>query len=287
MATATEKYIENDDEVYEKECTETDWVAQSFTIGNVGTNIAFNVSSVHLKLKANSSATISAKIFNTNPVGEPTGSALSSGTASGSIFTSDDAGKWGRISVSTFTLQPSTEYALVISGDSFEPVAPRADGSSPSYSGGNVFWSNDSGDTWTSDTTTDLMFQINGADEEGTLCTLGEAIAKAGANAPTNSVSPLLVTQWVKQAESLINVETEYNWVDNYDELNEDVKYILNRVCSAIAAVDIITYDLSSYTDGRPEAETMINVLREESSNGLKLLKDRAKKLFINSLSES
>lgn len=281
MATATEKYIANDDENYVREIHVSDLVAQSFTIGTVGVNFSFIVSSVDVKLSNASTGTVTAEIFDVNPVGEPTGSVLSTGSLSASNFDSGTDGKWGRISMSAHTLQPSTQYVLVLSATN--TVTSRADGSSPTYTGGETIWSDDTGATWTADSATDLMFQINGADDEGTLCTLGEAIAKGGENAPTNSTNPLLVTQWVKQVESLINVKTENNWIDDYSNLNEDVKFILNRACSAGAAINIITYNLGGYTDGRVEAETMVNIYREELSDGIEILRDQAKKKFISS----
>jgi len=281
MATATEKYISNDDENYVKEVGVTDLLAQSFTIGNVGINFAFLISSVDVKLANATTGTVTAEIFNVNPVGEPTGSALSTGTLAASNFDSGTSGKWGRISMSSLTLQPSTKYVLVLS--STINLTSRADGSTPTYTGGETLWSADTGATWTADSDTDLMFQINGADDEGTLCTLGEAISKAGKNAPTNSVNPLLVTQWVKHAESYINVKTEFNWIDDYALQNDDTKYILNKTCSASAAISIVAYDLGGYTDGRVEGETIINILREEVVEGIEALRDMGKKKFIES----
>lgn len=279
MATATEKYVTGDDESYVKEIHTADLLAQSFTIGNVGINFSFLISSVDLKLTNQSGGNVTAEIFNVNPAGEPAGSALSTGTLAASNFDSGTTGIWGRISMSALTLQPSTQYVLVLSATT--PLTSRADGSDPTYTGGEVLWSDDTGATWNADDTTDLMFQINGADEEGTLCTLGEAISKAGANAPTNSVNPLLVTQWVRQLEAYINVKTEKNWVKDYAAQNDDTKFILNRVCSAGAAINIVSYDLGGYTDGRVEGETLVNILREELSDGIETLRDIGKKKFI------
>lgn len=280
MATATEKYVAGDDESYNKNISTADIISQTFTIGTVGINIAFNISSVDLKITNAVSGTLTAEIFDVNPVGEPTGSALSTGTGSASIFDSGTTGIWGRVSMSSFTLQPSKQYALVLSATN--SMTSRADGSSPSYAGGETLWSDDTGASWTADATTDLMFQINGADEDGTLCTTGEAIAKAGSEADSTATNPLLVSQFIQQAESYINTESEFNWNDNYTNLNDDVKFLLNRVCSADAAIGIITYNIGNYTS-RVLAETMINIYREQVFLGINTLKDEAKRNFLKS----
>ena len=188
---------------------------------------------------------------------------------------------WAKVDMSEATLQPGTMYALCVYDGNISNTKWRADGTSPSYTGGNAWTWSDSTEIWTKDITRDLMFQINGGDYEGVLCTLGEAISKAGANAPANSKSPLLASLLVKQAESTICVQTTTNWIDDYSSLNEDVKYILNKVCSAMAAIDIIAYDLDNYAGGRVEAETMINVHRETVAELIKDLSSEDKQNFI------
>lgn len=286
MATATEKYVTGDDELYTVTPTSTNWVSQTFTIGNVGINIAFVLSSIELKLeRLITGKTVTFEIYDVDPAGGPatqSATPLSSGTINSTNVSNESGGTWTGVSMSSATLQPSTKYALVIRAES-SAVDMRADGSSPTYGGGTVWTTTDSGDSWTEDATTDLMFQINGADEDGTLCTTGEAIAKAGAEASATATSPLLVSQLVQQAEGYINAETEFNWNDEYANLNNDVKFILNRVCSADAAINIIAYDIGNYSS-RVLAETMINVYRETVFNGLQTLRDQAKKNFMRSL---
>ncbi len=287
MATATEKYVTGDDELFATIPSNTKWVAQTFTIGTVGVNIAFVLTSVEIRADLNSSGkTITVEIYEVNPDGSPKtqsiSNAISTGTISSNEFINEDVGNWASISMSAVTLQPSRQYALVIRATTDEGIELRADGSSPTYAGGSVWVSTSTGSSWTEDTSTDIMFQINGADSDGTLCTTGEAIAKAGAEASSIATNPLLVSQYVQQSEGYVNSETEFNWIDEYSNLNTDVKFLLNRVCSADAAIKIITYDISNYSS-RVLAETMINVYREEVFFGLQTLRDDAKQKFMRS----
>lgn len=287
MATATEKYVTGDDELFATIPSNTKWVAQTFTIGTVGVNIAFVLTSVEIRADLNSSdETITVEIYEVNPDGSPktpaVSNAISTGTISSNEFVNQDIGSWASISMSAVTLQPSRQYALVIRATVNEGIELRADGSSPTYAGGSVWVSTSTGSLWTEDTSTDIMFQINGADSDGTLCTTGEAITKAGAEASSTATNPLLVSQFVQQSEGYINSESEFNWIDNYANLNDDVKFILNRTCSADAAIGIITYDIGNYTS-RVLAETMVNIYREQVFQGINILKDEAKRNFLKS----
>ena len=85
-------------------------------------------------------------------------------------------------------------------------------------------------------------------------------IQKAGLG-QNNAVSGVAYTQeFTKQAESFVNVATRYNWSDTYSTLNDDVKGVLEEAVSNLAAIYMISYDMSGYTS-RIEAEDMINVL--------------------------
>ena len=92
----------------------TDWRTQVFTVGAVGLNRNFNITSIKLKL---------FKIGLTGPVivsirkvsGEaPTGPDLSVGGTTGDLITSGAPGAWHDISMSSYQLEASTKYAIVL-----------------------------------------------------------------------------------------------------------------------------------------------------------------------------
>ena len=59
------------------------------------------------------------------------------------------------------------------------------------------------------------------------------------------------------------------------------MKFIFNQVASDLAAIYIITYDMSAYTAATVEAETMLNIYREAVARGLSLLRDQNVRKFI------
>ena len=117
--------------------------------------------------------------------------------------------------------------------------------------------------------------------EEGTFCTNADVEKKAGANASATSKAEAYTNVYIKQAESVINCVCRYNFTDTYATLNNDVKYILNDVASSLAAIYVISYDMSGYTT-RIEAEDMINVLRDAALRGISILRDQKAVTFIN-----
>lgn len=278
MTTFIEKYIAGDDENYVETIDSNDWLAQTFTLGNTGTDITSIISSVDLKISNAASGTLTASIYEVGPDGAPTGSAISTGTAAATIFDSGVTGKWGRVSMSEQTLQPSTQYALVISATN--ALTSRADGTSPTYAGGSVWYSDDSGGVWTEDNTTDIMFSVNGADADGTFCTIGEALFKAGANANAVAKNPLLVTQFIKMAESKVNVLTIKDWTTAYASLTDEVKYVLNDAASTFAAIYIINYGEAD--DGFTlESQRKIENLRVLGNELVRELKDVDVQTFV------
>lgn len=82
------------------------------------------------------------------------------------------------------------------------------------------------------------------------------------------------------QAEAHICAETTYNWVDNYPNLNPDVRYILDEAASNLAAMYGINYDMSGYTS-RAEAQSMLDVLWNNYQACIKILKEKDKQTFM------
>ncbi|MFW6173810.1 MAG: hypothetical protein ACOC5T_08700 [Elusimicrobiota bacterium] len=92
----------------------------------------------------------------------------------------------------------------------------------------------------------------------GTLTTEEEIDFFAGANA-SPSVTEANKNTLTAQAEAYLNVLGKYDFVSNYASLNDEQKQILSEYCARLAAIGIISYDMSTYTS-RIEAEDMINI---------------------------
>ena len=282
MATTIESYTVNDDGAPLSDATTTKF-AQSFTIGTTGTNGDFPLSSVTVKIfRAASPSTITASIFNTDPAGLPTGAAISTGTIEGNDLstTNSTSTPWVNIVMSATTLKTSGVYWLELepaSSTGTNKLGWRRDETAPAYTGGDSYeWTT----VWTAQSA-DNMFAVFGGDYAGTLCTLGEAINKGGANASSVSTEEALVSNFVRQAEGVINAVTKFDWVTAYSGLTDQVKFLLNQVASDLAAIYIITYDMSAYTAETVEAETMLNIYRESVARGLSLLRDKNVKTFM------
>ena len=107
-----------------------------------------------------------------------------------------------------------------------------------------------------------------------TLCTSQAIVVKAGANVNTAaSTSDAIVQQFATEAEGFINASTKFDWVTNIGDIETEFKGILADVCSAKAAISLIAYDMSGYTN-RGYAESMINVNHDIVIRGLARLKE-------------
>lgn len=121
-----------------------------------------------------------------------------------------------------------------------------------------------------------------------TFCVSGAVLAKAGKNVSSEVVSGSLlvgtdiyVDNYIKQAENLINTMSRVDWIAAFAGLSASTKLLLEQVCSDLAAMYAIQYDMGGYTT-RTEAETMLDVLRDSSLRGLSLLRDQKQKDFVN-----
>ena len=113
-----------------------------------------------------------------------------------------------------------------------------------------------------------------------TLCVSGAVLLKAGANVSTTIKNDTDITSFINEAECFINAITKYNWIDAYTGLNADYKLLLKNICSNLAAVYMINYDMSGYTS-RSEAETMLDVLWANIQQGLKRLEEEKIRDFV------
>lgn len=116
--------------------------------------------------------------------------------------------------------------------------------------------------------------------DTGIFCTGSEVIMKAGHGASATVKTETYLNSYISQAESFINAACRYNFSDNYSSLNTDTKGVLKDAATNLAAIYVVTYDMSGYTT-RIEAEDVINVLRDAALRDIALLKDKKTTDFI------
>jgi len=144
------------------------WRGQTFLVGFDGINENHNITSIKLKLFRHTAGTgtFYVSIKAVDGAGKPTGSDLSTGTYLVEDLTEDGDGEWYEISMSSYELQASTEYAIIVNNKnntSADSIWWKLDNSSPIYSGGKGLYSNTSGTSWfTPYTTYDFMFEVWG-----------------------------------------------------------------------------------------------------------------------------
>jgi len=117
--------------------------------------------------------------------------------------------------------------------------------------------------------------------DEGIFATTAEVGYKVGANASAVSNAEAYINSYMTQVESYINCVCRFNYTDTYATLNLDVKGILKEVASNLAAIYVISYDMSGYTS-RYEAQMMIDLLYTRAQEGLRELKEKQTQTFIN-----
>lgn len=111
--------------------------------------------------------------------------------------------------------------------------------------------------------------------DTGIFCTTQEVQDKAGANASATANVEAYINRFVAQAESQINVESEYNWSDVYSTLNVDVKKILTKAAASLAAIEVINYDPASM--GLAAATYRRDTLYTQYQDCIKLLRETDK----------
>jgi hypothetical protein len=102
---------------------------------------------------------------------------------------------------------------------------------------------------------------------------------KAGVDASAASIAEALINSFCSEAESFINVSTDYNWSDAYSALNTDVKAILQAAESAYVGNCCIAYDQSGYSS-KAAVQTLINRNYNDYTRAVELLKLEINKDF-------
>lgn len=107
-----------------------------------------------------------------------------------------------------------------------------------------------------------------------TLTTSGAIIRKAGDGANSTIVaSEAALQNWCDQAEAQLNTICRFDWVTNFATIGAEFKNILDDVASDIAAMKVISYDMSGYRS-RLEAQILLDVTRDNISRNIEVLKD-------------
>lgn len=251
MATKTEYYIVDDDEDYvESGISTAEIVGQTFTIGTTTADADYLMTSVDIKLVllgAPTATTITAEIFELDLENKPVGTAISTGTSAIANFSDTAGGTWTKISMENITLKKSTTYGLVVYGNGTVGHW-RADGTAPAYAGGNAIWSDDTGATWTIDTTSDLMFSIN-TDYLGTIASEAEMNLMAGKNLDPTGNTTTNHNSLISYAEAYLCNLVKYDIVTNWDSLNATYKKMFSEWAARFAGNQLIIYNPADYYD--------------------------------------
>lgn len=142
------------------------WIFQGFTIGATGANTTHQITSLKLLMyRTGLPGDVTVSIRAADAQGKPTGSDLATGTTDGNTLTTDTAGEWREIALTSYTLVAGTQYTWifrVLDGDASNYINYRYDSSAPAYPGGAGGSSLNSGSTWTFYVPADGMFEEHG-----------------------------------------------------------------------------------------------------------------------------
>lgn len=106
---------------------------------------------------------------------------------------------------------------------------------------------------------------------------------KAGANVSSTATGAAYLLEFGLMAEGMINTASGYNWSDWYTAYSAtypDVANLLVDAASNIAAIYVINYDMSGFTNIQ-EAVARINTLYQMYISDIALLKEEGKKDFV------
>ncbi len=142
------------------------WRGQTFTVGNDGENTAFTISKITMNMyRENSPGIIWVMLRAVGDDGKPTGNNLSVGTYNGNSLTTNTAGETINITMSSYELQPSTNYGIILAAptgaDANNELRIGRDFSSPSYINAS-FYSLNGGSAWIVYAAIDLPFEVWG-----------------------------------------------------------------------------------------------------------------------------
>jgi len=115
----------------------------------------------------------------------------------------------------------------------------------------------------------------------GIFATQSEIATRAGKNVSISGSTEIVINDFAKQSESIINTLTRRNWSDDYAAANEDVKRILSAASSAYCAKLMVPVDMSTYTT-RVEAENIVSINRDDFLFLMNILLDQKAEDFMD-----
>ena len=93
----------------------TGTAAQTFTIGTVGNNEAFTLSTITLEgYRVGSPGTVNVNVFAVGANSEPTGATISNGSFNGNTITTSTDGEEISVTMTSVRLLKSIEYAIIV-----------------------------------------------------------------------------------------------------------------------------------------------------------------------------
>ncbi len=106
-----------------------------------------------------------------------------------------------------------------------------------------------------------------------TLATVYQTQMKAGANVSASGGDTNFITNFIEEAEGSVCARARYDFITNFASLNNHTKFLLRVAVTSKAAMQAIQYDASGFTT-RAEAETMLDVLRDEYVKAMEALEN-------------
>jgi len=189
-------------------------LAQTFTIGNTSADEAHIITSVKVEVSRygtpGTPGITNVEIKAVDGSNKPTGSVLSSGTFDADTLPVYSTTEWRETTMSAYTLQPSTMYALILWGPNWVTTTDRLlwsqDASSPTYTGGQVNQSTDGGSTWTQ-FANDFMFEIYGT------AVVNVTVTPSALTLSTTAQTPTILAIFIQREPLDIEIAHPTSWV--------------------------------------------------------------------------
>ena len=108
--------------------------------------------------------------------------------------------------------------------------------------------------------------------DTGTLATTAQVLFLTGENAGTNQILEANTNYAILMAESILYLETDYDWVANYATVPANKKQALATVAAARAAMILINQDQNNWQ--LATSQSKLNVLDDLYTETLKRIKE-------------
>jgi len=115
--------------------------------------------------------------------------------------------------------------------------------------------------------------------DNGVFTKNADIAALAGVGANTTSVATAATDVYVLNVESIVNVDSDYNWSDTFAALDVDTKGVLTMAGACKCAMIVVSSDTDGY--GSRQAETLLDFLQNTYDAMIKMLLDKDKTAFI------